>query len=657
MKALNRLFLIAFAIPAIGNAAEALPLEDFAKLPEYYNLRISPTGEYLAVIAPVEDQDGLVVFDLAAMEVASVLRLSNQQDVLEFRWVNEDRLVYTSGRRRPGRGEVLYTTGELFAMNADGGHQELIFGYRAGRSDQADTRIRGAKPIRAAGEVVDVLRNDRDEILVASYPIGMRKLRDTTPTIYSVNVYSGARKKRPPVPYGTMSYLADDTGNIRVAWGYDDNYRFATFYRDAKSFDIGRVASLSDSAVDYFPLAFDETNDRVFLAASPGDNAYGLVRYDPAGDSVESMWESDSFDIHDIVMNAEQTDVIAASYYADRLKYTYFDASHPKARLLASIQKAFPDHDIDIESTTWDGRKSILRVGNSSTPDEFYVFDFETRQMARVLGSRSWIDPTLMSPAEHFEFEARDGLVIRGYLTRPLGHAEGTLPLIVLPHGGPHGVRDLDRFDPNVQLFANRGYAVLQVNFRGSGGYGAAFERAGYRHWGTSMQDDITDAVHWAIDGGVADVGRICIVGASFGGYSALMGAVREPDLYRCAIGQFGVYDLPLMFTTGDIQETNIGTGFIELYLGADEAELVRQSPARNVSGIKADLMIVYGERDDRAPPAQSKALMDALDEAEIEYELVVYEDEAHGARNVATRTEHYRRMLDFLDARIGSAP
>jgi dipeptidyl aminopeptidase/acylaminoacyl peptidase len=635
-------------------SAERLPIDLFAKLPDYRELKISPTGEYLAVIAPLDGRETLVVLDLEEMQVASVLRLDMAQDILDFDWVNEERVVASFGRRFAGKGEVIFTAGELFAMNADGGNKKMIFGWRAGAENQADTRIPGAKPIRAAARIIDTLREDRSSILVAAYPFKGTGISDITPTIYKLNVYSGARKKRPPVPYGTTSYIADSEGTVRVAWGYDKNFELATFYRSKKSFEISPVGTLNESSIRYFPLAYDETRDRIYVASSSGLKGYGVSSYDPATGALETIWEAGDFDVYDLVMNIDETAVIAASFYDDKLRYTYFDTTHPKSRALASIARAFEDYDVEITSTTWDGKKAIIKVGNASAPDDYYLFDFDAKSLGMILSSRGWIDPAMMRPAEHFEVEARDGLIVRGYLTRPSGEAVEKLPLVVMPHGGPHGIRDENRFDPDVQLLANRGYAVLQVNYRGSGGYGAEFEEAGFRNWGTAMMDDITDAVRWAVDSGVADPDRICIGGASFGGYAALMSVVREPDLYACAIGQFGIYDLPMLFKIGDVPDTDIGKAYIESVIGTDEAELIRQSPARNVDVIMADLLVMYGGQDRRAPPSQSIALTRALDEAGIEYELFEMDDEGHGAFNEDTRAELYRRILDFLDKHIG---
>lgn len=253
-------------------------------------------------------------------------------------------------------------------------------------------------------------------------------------------------------------------------------------------------------------------------------------------------------------------------------------------------------------------------------------------------------------------FTARDGLEIPAYLSVPPGEAKD-LPFIVLPHGGPHGPRDYWSWNPEAQFFASHGYAVLQVNFRGSGGLGREFETAGYRKWGREMQDDLTDATLWAVEQGIADPERLCIYGASYGGYAALMGAVREPDLYKCAVGYVGVYDISYMFEEGDYLDNDrkASLTIMELFHGTDEADWRARSPVYNVDKIKADLMIVTGKKDRRVPFEHHKRLVKALDEAGKSYETLIENKEAHGFYDVDNRVELYNRMLKFFDRNIGS--
>jgi dipeptidyl aminopeptidase/acylaminoacyl peptidase len=261
-----------------------------------------------------------------------------------------------------------------------------------------------------------------------------------------------------------------------------------------------------------------------------------------------------------------------------------------------------------------------------------------------------------MAAAEPFAVKARDGLPLHGYLTRPPEHEAATqLPLVVYVHGGPYGIRDDWEFDPYVQMIASRGYAVLQVNFRGSGGYGHAFEQAGHREWGGRMQDDVTDATRWAIAQGVADPKRICIFGGSYGGYAALEGAVSEPDLYTCAIGYVGVYDLRMMFTRGDIPQSSYGDNYLKTVLGEDESVLWDRSPVAHVDRLKAKVMLIVGGQDQRVPPVQGESMRSALNKAHIQHEWLYQRTEGHGFYDEKNAEDLFAKVIAFLDRNIGA--
>jgi dipeptidyl aminopeptidase/acylaminoacyl peptidase len=293
-------------------------------------------------------------------------------------------------------------------------------------------------------------------------------------------------------------------------------------------------------------------------------------------------------------------------------------------------------------------------VYSDTSPGDYYLFDTQTKKADFVRAARSWIQPQLMRPMLPIEVTARDGLKLHGYLTRPAG--EGPHPLVVLPHGGPHGVRDVWGFDWEVQLLASRGYAELQVNFRGSEGYGMDFAAAGYGQWGASMQDDVTDATRWAIEQEIAHADRICIYGASYGGYTALMGAAREPKLYRCAIGYVGVYDLELMFKSGDIPDSRSGLAYLRKVLGEDSADLQARSPVNLADRIEVPVLLIHGKEDWRADYKQAKRMRSALESNTKPFEWMSLSREGHGVYDEETRREVYERILAFLDKHLSSA-
>jgi acylaminoacyl-peptidase len=252
------------------------------------------------------------------------------------------------------------------------------------------------------------------------------------------------------------------------------------------------------------------------------------------------------------------------------------------------------------------------------------------------------------------KFKARDGLDLVGYLTVPNHKEMKKLPLIVLPHGGPHGVRDYWGYDMEAATFANAGYAVLKINYRGSGGYGKDFHYAWYRHWGLEMQDDLEDGVLWAAQAGIADLDRVCIYGASYGGYAALMGVVKTPDRYKCAIGYVGVYDLNIMHGVGDVSRSRAGQKYLDAALGTDPADRAARSSTPHVAKIKAPVFLVHGMQDDRAHFQHYVEMRDALKKRNHRFETLLVPRAGHGARDLASVREISCRMIDFFDRHIG---
>src|SRR5690606_19727883 len=288
-------------------------------------------------------------------------------------------------------------------------------------------------------------------------------------------------------------------------------------------------------------------------------------------------------------------------------------------------------------------------VYSDRDPGQVYLFDRKTGQARFLLASRDWIKPAQMSPMKPVQVKTRDGLVIHGYLTVPAGSDGKGLPLIVNPHGGPHGPRDEWGFNPEVQLLANRGYAVLQMNYRGSGGYGSSFESAGYRKWGTTMQDDLTDSVRWAIAQGIADPNRVCIYGASYGGYAALMSVVREPDLYKCTVGYVGVYDLAAQYDA-EFTASERGRNYLRDVYPPTAAERNQQSPAYGADRVNASILLVHCRKDFRVTINSMYFLISQLAKLGKKPDgWIVEKKEAHGFRVLDNNINLYTKMLAFF--------
>jgi dipeptidyl aminopeptidase/acylaminoacyl peptidase len=287
-------------------------------------------------------------------------------------------------------------------------------------------------------------------------------------------------------------------------------------------------------------------------------------------------------------------------------------------------------------------------------PGTYYSFDTETNKAKYLLERNDWLAKKELATVLPYKFNARDGLELHGYLTLPNGKEAKNLPLVVNPHGGPHGPRDYWQFDWRAQAIASQGYAVLQVNFRGSGGYGKKFEKAGYLQWGGKIQQDIIDATHWAVKAGYADKERICIYGGSFGGYSALMSSIIEPDLYKCTIGASGVYDLPLMYADGDVPTSLWGKKYLDTVLGGNNEDLLKYSPVHQINNLKAPVLVIHGTADVRTPISQAEALIAALENKKHKVSKLIVDDEYHGFIKEKNRLDAINKIVDFLEEHIG---
>jgi dipeptidyl aminopeptidase/acylaminoacyl peptidase len=337
-------------------------------------------------------------------------------------------------------------------------------------------------------------------------------------------------------------------------------------------------------------------------------------------------------------------------------KRVWLNKSAFMSKKMRALEKAFPNHYVSLASSTENREELILYVWSDTDPGGYYSFKTKTNELTDLgLNPRKWIDPSKMSPMEPISYLARDGMKISGYLTRPKNQ-QNNLPLIVLVHGGPHGVRDDWGFDGEIQLLANRGFAVLQVNYRGSGGYGREFLKSGFNHWGDLMQDDLTDGVNFLVDQGIVDKDRLCIYGASYGGYAAMMSAAREPDLYKCAVGYVGVYDVDSFTTVGNIPGYRAGSAYLKEVIPSDPDLRNAFSPSKQAAKIKAEVFLVHGEKDEQAHFENYEILTKKFDDLNKPYKSLVKFDEEHGFYKTENQIELAFDLEEFFTKHIGSS-
>lgn len=632
-------------------------IEEFTRLPSARDVKISPDGKHLSAVFRRDGEDLLGVLDRATREPIASFKVSGKgRAVGDVTWVNNERIVYTVTESYHWNKQR-FDNGELVGVNVDGKKHRLIFGYRSGEST-LNTRIQRNKANFGNQEIIDLLEDDEDHILIAFYPwrlVGNTWMHDpgAQTLIYRLNVYTGKTKKVDVLPFANARAITDSQGVVRFAVAVNDSNDLVIAYKPSAKADWQEWRPENLDAEDVTPLSFTADDQKVYMLANVQQSTQALYLFDFQARAFEKVVHDEDVDITMLIRDFSDHRVVGVGTDLGLPKYSYLDSSDRKVKLHRMLLKAFPGQDVIITSATDDGALAIAFVYSDTNSGHYYLFETESLQASYLLSKRKWLDPEAMAPTKAMTFETRDGETIHGYVTLPKG--KGTnLPLVVLPHGGPHGVRDYWGFDWEVQLLASRGYGVLQVNFRGSGGFGLDFEQAGFGKWGTLMQDDITDATLALVESGVADANRICIYGHSYGGYAALMGVVREPELYRCAIGSMGVYNLPMMFKEGDIPDRASGLAYLKQALGEDQADLQERSPAYNADKIQADILLIHGARDERAPIEQAESLKSALDDAGKSYQWLEIGDEAHGYYDEDNRRAVYEKVLSFLDANIG---
>lgn len=649
--ALCVLFLSVGAAVA-DTAPPSIPIADFVKRAEVQSLKISPTGKYLAMTVPLEDgRVGLFVVDRETIKPSASIIAPGNNIIDEFWWANNDRVIATVAQKFGGLDEP-QSTGELFAIDADGKNAKQIFGYRS-VGEQVGSRIRkGGDQRYATARPVRQTPTDDKRILIAVYE--WKQGEPPVPTLELLDIYTGKSTivGKGPAPAATLILDNDNQARAAKADGKDNNLLF--YVRAGKGAEWSVFNDSAVSGVVMSPLMFAPDNKQIYVEISEDDDGPdGLYRIDLETRQKTLVYRGKA-DPGALLVNAGGKDPYAVLTHEGKTGVHVFDTGAPEGRITRALAGSFPGQTAFFTSFTRDGRYGLVSVSSDVNPGDFYLFDLEQKKADYLVSRRRWIEPEQMAEMRPVSFKARDGVVINGYLTVPKGSNGKQLPLVVNPHGGPHGVFDVWGYSTEVQLLANRGYAVLQVNFRGSGGYGHAFMASGYRQWGTKMQDDVTDATKWAIAEGYADPKRICLYGASYGGYAALMGAIREPDLYRCTIGYVGVYDLAMMHDRGDIPETLYGRNYLKLAVGDNREDMRQRSPVANVDKLKAAVMIVHGGRDERVPIAQAQALRKALDARGYSYEWLVKDNEGHGFYLAENQEELYTKLLAFLDRNIG---
>lgn len=621
-------------LSAVANAATGPTIADFAAHSALQNVKLSPSGEYIAAKVQFNNGPGVAVIRLSDNKLTASKIFHKDEDFAGLWWIGPSRILVEPAVYEGG-SDVPHRTGMLLAINADGsGEQVLLPGGGA--------------------RLISVPRNDPKHVIVEYND--PRDSRDTQFTMaYKVNLEHHVANGGVAAPMtGYTEFLADDDGEVRYAVN-ETSARTNTFSRKPGDKEWTPVNAGPFENAHVYPLVLSSDGTRAYLSADAGTGRYCLFQQVLASGEISRIACDENLDLSGLVFSFDGAKPIAAIFGGDGGRMLYLEPDHPDSILLKRLQLSFPNQSVRVTSRTDDGSKIIIAVMSDREPGSYYLVDTKSAKATLVGASHEAIYPDEMSERRPISFQARDGTVIHGYLTVPRGHDLKSLPLVVHPHGGPLGVQDTWLWDAESQLMANRSYAVLQVNFRGSSGYGQAFLDAGRQQWDGVMIDDITDGARWAIRQGYADPSRLCIYGASYGAYAALESAVREPDLYKCAVMMSGVYDLNLLRHDSDITNSRAGNEDFAILIGNSKQQLSAASPINQLDRLKAAVFIAHGELDQRAPVSQAEALMKALEARRYAYEKLIKPDEEHGFYDVKNRVDFFTRLIAFLDRNIGA--
>jgi dipeptidyl aminopeptidase/acylaminoacyl peptidase len=615
--------------PIPASIVDRISAEDFGALPFLYNPKLSPSGERVAAKSFVNGTLRLSIVAIAPGAVSSSMAIPDKSDLLWYRWAGDDRLLLSIGKTDREMGEEIYVT-RLFAIDLVNNQGNFI----------------GKKGSGIIGD--DVLYVDPDG---KSLLLSLQRTIYEYPSVYHVDLATAKLTRIVTPKENVWDWFADNRGTVRIGIGREGKKQWVWYRKDQdaefeKILKRKRTEDGENGDIDTFYLVFG--SDKGYVVANKRTGRFGLYHYDFSTDSIgEPIFEHPKVDLESISL-ADDGALRAVHYVDDRSRVEWFDTE--MKMIQEEIDKAMPGRMNRVVSFSRDKSRMLVWTGSASDPGRYYVFDAADGVMKLLAKPYERVNTKALAPVQSITYNARDGLELPAYLTLPRGREAKNLPLIVMPHGGPFA-RDEWTYDTWTQFLANRGYAVLQPNFRGSTGYGKAFVEKGEGQMGRAMQDDLDDGVKWLVDQGMVDRKRVCIMGASYGGYAAMWAAVRNPDVYQCAISFAGISDVAAMlrYDRKLFSATRYYKDWREKIQGDKEFDLASVSPLRAVDRVGIPLLIAHGGRDENVPPSQSKKLHDALTKANKPHEFVLYKDEGHGFENPENAIDFLKRIEAFL--------
>jgi len=595
---------------------ELIPLRDFFRNPERSRFQVSPDGGSISFLQPFQSRMNVFVQPRTGGEAVRVTG-ETERDVAGYFWKGPRRIVY----RKDFRGDENF---HVMAVDADGKNLVDLTPFEKVRANIIDLR----------------LDND-DELIIA-----MNKRDPAVFDAYRVDLNTKHLTLIAQNPGNVTGWVTDHSGCIRLAL-VTDGVNVSILHRPDENTAFTAVVT-THFKDEIEPLFFDFDNKLLFVSSNINRDKAAIVRLDPTTAKEESVvFQHPEVDVAGLAWSRKRKVCTDVQFVTAKRQRKIFDAE--TETIYADLQRRLPGYEIDLQSHDRDENIFIVAAWSDRTQGVRHLYDATSKTLTKLAEIAPWLHEGDLAEMKPITYQARDGLTIHGYLTLPK-EADKNLPLIVNPHGGPWA-RDAWGYNPEVQFLANRGYAVLQMNFRSSTGYGRAFWEAGFKQWGRKMLDDVTDGVRYAIARGIADPKRVCIYGGSYGGYCALAGLAFTPDLYACGVDYVGISNLlTFLRTIPPYWKARLDT-FYEM-VGNPETDkewLAEASPVMHADKIRAPLLIAQGAQDPRVNIDESNQMVAALKKHGVAVEYLVKENEGHFFANEENRFEFYEVMEKFL--------
>ena len=599
-----------------------IPMKDFFKNAEKRSYQISPDGDYLSFMQPVNSRMNVFVQKIGD-ETAVQVTFATERDIAGYLWKGNNRIIYV----QDSKGDENF---RLFAVDRDGKNQKDLTPF---------------DKVRAA--IVDELVDIPDEMLIQ-----MNKENPQVFDVYRVNVKTGDMKVVGQNPGNITGWQTDHDGKLRIATT-TDGVSTSILYRDSEDQEFKTLITTSFKET-LAPLFFTFDNKNLYMSSNLGRDKAAIVEYDLANNrEIKVLYQNPDYDVDGLNYSRKNKVLTYASYTGWKQELYFFNKG--AENIFNDLKSKLGGKEFFVSGINKDEDKLLIRTFSDKSLGAYYFYDVSTKQIKKLAEVSPWINEDFMADQKPITYKSRDGLTIHGYLTLPKGVEAKNLPVVVNPHGGPWA-RDSWGFNPEVQFLANRGYAVLQMNFRGSTGYGREFWEKSFKQWGKTMQDDISDGVKWLIDQGIADPKRVGIYGGSYGGYATLAGLTFSPELYACGVDYVGVSNL-FTFQKSIPPYWEPFKEMIYEMVGHPQKDslLLRDaSPVFHVDNIKAPLLIAQGLNDPRVNKSESDQMVEALKKKGIDVPYMVKDNEGHGFRNEENRFDFYGAMEQFFFKYLG---